>query len=155
MLYLSSYLGSYSILVTAGLGGVYIYSCYSYCGCCGVAGAAIRVAGGIAIRITCNTAVKIVSGIGGAASGINRGFCGDSCWAYCWWVGMSFIDLACCAGCLGAVGVRGDVSALKWDGAYADGAYSDGACLNGACPGKACTDGACTDGAYCGACCGA
>ena len=83
---------------------------------------------------------------------------------------MSFTDLAYCAGCLGAVGVRGDVSALKWDGACADGAcadgaYLDGACLNkacpggacidGACPGGACTDGACADGACCGACCGA
>ena len=68
---------------------------------------------------------------------------------------MSFTDLACCAGCLGAVGVRGDVSALEWDGACADGACSDGACLDGACPGGACTDGACADGACCGACCGA
>ena len=50
---------------------------------------------------------------------------------------MLFIDLACCAGCLGAVGVRGDVSALEWDGACADGACAD----------KACTDGACVDGA--------
>ena len=41
---------------------------------------------------------------------------------------MSFTDLACCAGCLGAVGVRGDVSALKWDGACADGACTDRAC---------------------------
>ena len=68
---------------------------------------------------------------------------------------MSFTDLACCAGCLGAVGVRGDVLALKWDGACADGAYSDGACLDGACPGGACTDGAYADGACCGAYCGA
>ena len=45
---------------------------------------------------------------------------------------MSFTDLACCAGCLGAVGVRGDVSALEWDGACADGACVDGACLDGA-----------------------
>ena len=69
---------------------------------------------------------------------------------------MSFTDLACYTGYLGVVGVRGDVSALKWDGACADGAYADGACsdkayLDRACPGRACTDGACVDGAYCGA----
>ena len=52
---------------------------------------------------------------------------------------MSFTDLACYAGCLDAVGVRGDVSALKWDGACVDGACADGACLDGAC-----TDGACS-----------
>ena len=46
---------------------------------------------------------------------------------------MSFTDLACCAGCLGAVGVRGDVSALEWDGACVDGACLDGACTDGAC----------------------
>jgi hypothetical protein len=56
---------------------------------------------------------------------------------------MSFTDLACCAGCLGAVGVRGDVSALKWDGACADGACTDGACADGAC-----VDGACLNRAY-------
>ena len=71
-----------------------------------------------------------------------------------------FIDLACCASCLGAVGVRGDILALKWDGtcadkAYTDGAYSDRAYLNRAYPGGACTDGAYADGAYCGAYCGA
>ena len=90
----------------------------SYCGCCGcyrVARAAIRVTSGAAIGITCGTAVKIASGIGGAASKI----------------GISFIDLAYYTSCLCAVGVRGDVSALKWDGA--------------------CTDEACADGAYCGA----
>jgi hypothetical protein len=47
----------------------------------------------------------------------------SSCRGYYWWVRISFIDLAYYAGCLGAVGVRGDVLALKWDGAYADGAY--------------------------------
>ena len=31
LLYLGLYLGPYSILVTAGSGGVYIYSYYSYC----------------------------------------------------------------------------------------------------------------------------
>ena len=43
---------------------------------------------------------------------------------------MSFTDLACCAGCLGAVGVRGDVLALKWDGACADRAYINGAYID-------------------------
>ena len=56
---------------------------------------------------------------------------------------MSFTDLACCAGCLGAVGVRGDVLVLKWDGAYAD-----RACADKACPDRAYTDGACIDRAY-------
>ena len=65
---------------------------------------------------------------------------------------MSFIDLACYTSCLGAVGVRGDISVLKWDGAYVDGAYADRACLNRAYTDRACTDGAytdraCTDGA--------
>ena len=55
---------------------------------------------------------------------------------------MSFTDLACCAGYLGAVGVRGNVLALKWYRACADGACVDGAYID-----KACTDGACTDGA--------
>ena len=50
---------------------------------------------------------------------------------------MSFTDLACYAGCLGAVGVRGDVSALEWDGV----------CTDGACIDKTCTDGAYVDGA--------
>ena len=134
LLYLGPCLGPCSTLVTAGSGGVYICSCCSCYSYCGVARAAIRVASGAAIRTTCSAAVGIASGIGGAASGIR----------------MSFTDLACCAGCLGAVGVRGDVSALKWDGACADracadGACSDGACLNKACPGRA----------YYGACCGA
>ena len=60
---------------------------------------------------------------------------------------MLFTDLAYCTSCLGAVGVRGDVSALKWDGAYVDGAYTDGACADGACADGAYIDGACTDGA--------
>ena len=85
LLYLGSYLGFCFILVTASLGGVYVYSCCSCYGCYGVAGAVIRVASGIAIRITYNTAVGIASGIseaaggiGGAASGISGGSCGDS-----------------------------------------------------------------------------
>ena len=79
LLYLSPCLGSYSILVTAGLGGVYIYSCCSCCGCCGVAGAAIKVVSSTAIRTTCSAAVGIASGIGKATSGIGGGSCGDSC----------------------------------------------------------------------------
>ena len=124
MLYLGSYLGSYSILVTAGSGGVYIYSCCSYYSCCRVAGAAIKVTGGAAIGTTYSTTVRIASGIGGAASEIK----------------MSFTDLAYYASCLGAVGVRGDVSALKWDGAYADRACADGACMDRAYADKACVD---------------
>ena len=68
------------------------------------------------IGTTCGTAVEIASGISGAAGGIR----------------MSFTDLAYYASCLGAVGVRGDVSALKWDGACADGACADGAYVDGA-----------------------
>ena len=82
----------------------------SCCSCCGVAGAAIKVAGGTAIGTTCGTAVKIAGGIGGAAGGI----------------GISFTDLACCTGYLGAVGVRGDILVLKWNGACADGACGTG-----------------------------
>ena len=83
LLYLGLCLGPYSILVTAGSGGV--------CSCCGcyscyrVAGAVIEVASSAAIGTTCGTAVRIASGIGGAASGIGRafcGYCGDSCRAY-------------------------------------------------------------------------
>ena len=62
LLYLGPCLGPYFILVTAGLGG----SCCSYCGCCGVAKAAIRVAGGAAIGTTCGAAVGIANGIGRA-----------------------------------------------------------------------------------------
>jgi uncharacterized protein YjbI with pentapeptide repeats len=63
-----------------------------------------------------------------------------------------FTNLACCTGCLGAVGVRGDVLAFKLNGAYADGAcldraYLDGACTDGACVDGAYADGACIDGA--------
>ena len=61
---------------------------------------------------------------------------------------MLFIDLTYYTGYLGAVGVRGDVSALKWDGACADGACADGAYLDEACLDRACLGGACTDGAY-------
>ena len=43
-------------------------SCY---GCCGVAGAAIKVASGAAIRTTCGAAV-------GIAGGISKAFCGVS-----------------------------------------------------------------------------
>ena len=54
-------------------------------------------------------------------------------------IGMSSIDLACCAGCLGTVGVRGDVLALKWDGVYVDGACVDGVYLNGVYIDRACS----------------
>ena len=97
-------------------------SCYSCCGCCRVVEAAIKVTSGVAIGTTYSTAVKIASGIGGVSNGIK----------------ISFIDLACCTGCLGTVGVRGDVLALKQDRACADGAYVDGAY----------TDKAYTDKAY-------
>ena len=42
-------------------------SCCSYYGCYRVAGAAIRVTSGTVIETTCSIAVKIASGIGGAA----------------------------------------------------------------------------------------
>ena len=61
---------------------------------------------------------------------------------------MLFIDLVYYTGCLSTVGVRGDISALKWDGAYADRACTDGACADGACVDGVCLDKACTDGAY-------
>ena len=67
----------------------------------------------------------------GYYGGYYRDYCGGS-YRGCQWVGISFTDLAYYAGCLGAVGVRGDVSALKWDGAYADKAYADGAYKDGA-----------------------
>ena len=51
---------------------------------------------------------------------------------------MLFTDLACCGGCLSAVGVRKNILALKWDRAYADKAYPDGVY----------TDGVYIDGAY-------
>ena len=77
-MYLGPYLGPYSILVTAGLGGIYIYSYCSYYGCYRVVKAVIKITSGTAIRITCNIAVKIASGIGEVANKISRGFCGDS-----------------------------------------------------------------------------
>ena len=46
-------------------------------------GAAIKVAGGIAIRTTCGTAVGIVNGISRAAGGIGEAFCRASCGASC------------------------------------------------------------------------
>ena len=164
LLYLGFCLGPYFILGTASSGGVYMCSCCNYCG---VAGAAIRVASSAVIRTTYSAAVGIAGGIsgavyGGSCGGSCGGSRGDSCRGCCWWVGILFTDLACCAGCLGAVGVREYVLALKWDGACADGACADracadgacadgactdGACLDGACPGRACTDGACADGA--------
>jgi hypothetical protein len=55
----------------ASLGSICRYSCYGYYR---VAGAAIRVAGGAAIGITCGTVV-------GIASGISGGFCGAYCGA--------------------------------------------------------------------------
>ena len=74
LLYLGPYLGLYSILVTAGLGGVCIYSCYySYYR---VAGAAIKVTSNIAIRTTCSIAVKI-------ASRISKAFYRCCCRCYC------------------------------------------------------------------------
>ena len=45
-----------------------------------------------------------------------RGYCGDYCKDYYgdyWWVRVLFTDLAYYAGCPGAVGVRGDILALK------------------------------------------
>ena len=65
LLYLGSYLGPYSILVTAGSGGVCIYSYCSYYGCCGVVKAAIGVASGVVIGTTYSTAVEIAGGISG------------------------------------------------------------------------------------------
>ena len=73
-MYLGFYLGLCFILVIAGLGGVYIYSCCGCCNCCRVAGAAIKVTGGAAIGITYSTAVKIAGGISGTANGISRAF---------------------------------------------------------------------------------
>ena len=60
----------------AGLGSIYIYSCCSYYSCCGVVGAAIKIANSTAIRTTCSTAV-------GIASGINKAFYGASYKASC------------------------------------------------------------------------
>ena len=89
LLYLSPCLGFCSILVTASSGGVYVcgcYSCYSYCGCCKVAGAAIGVTSGAAIRTTYGVAVGIAGRIGGGSYGhyyrrYYRDFYRDSCGA--------------------------------------------------------------------------
>ena len=121
LLYLGPCLGPCFILVTAGSGGVCVYSCCSCCSCCGVAEAVIRVAGGTAIGVaggavirvatgavigtTSGAAVGIASGIGRAAGGIGGGSY-RACWR----------DGACA------------------DGACADGACADGACVDGACP---------------------
>ena len=83
LLYLGPYLGPCSILVTASLSSVYIYSCCSCCGCCRVVGAAIKVTGGAVIGTTYSVAVGIASKIGGVAGGISGGSCGDSCRGYC------------------------------------------------------------------------
>jgi hypothetical protein len=48
---------------------------------------------------------------GGCCGGCCRDCCGD-----CWWVRVLFIDLACCAGCPGIVGVRGDILVLELNG---------------------------------------
>ena len=94
LLYLGPCLGPYSILVTAGSGGVYVYSCCSCYGCCGVAGAAIGVASSAVIRTTCGAAVGIVSRISRAASGISGAVCGGSCG------GFSRSSYGyCCGGC--------------------------------------------------------
>ena len=56
----------------------------------------------------------------GCCGGCYGNCCGDCCGDYCGgscggcrWVRILFVDLACCAGYLGALGVRGDVLALK------------------------------------------
>ena len=72
LLYLGPCLSPYSILVTAGSGGVCVYSCYSCCGCYRVAKAAIRVASSTAIRTTYGAAVGIASGISKAVSRIGE-----------------------------------------------------------------------------------
>ena len=61
---------------------------------------------------------------------------------------MSFTDLAYYVGCLGTVRVRGDILALKQNGAYTDKAYLDGTYTDGACIDKAYIDRACIDKAY-------
>ena len=75
LLYLGPCLGPCFILVTANSGGVCVCSCCGCCGCYGVAGAVIGVAGSTVIGTTCGAAVKIASGIGGAAGGISGGSC--------------------------------------------------------------------------------
>ena len=78
MLYLGPCLSPYFTLVTAGSGGVCVYSCCSYYSCYGVVGAVIKIASGAVIRTTYSTAVKIASGIGKAASKISGGSYRDS-----------------------------------------------------------------------------
>ena len=73
LLYLGPYLGPYSILVTAGLGGVYIYNCCIHCGCYRVTGAAIKVASSTVIGTTYGAAVRIADGINRA---FYKAFCG-------------------------------------------------------------------------------
>ena len=80
MLYLSPCLGPCSILVTAGLGGVYMCSCCSYCrGSC---------KGCYSILSTASSAIGTTGGAAvGIASGISRGsykdFCECCCRHYC------------------------------------------------------------------------
>ena len=76
MLYLGFCLSPYSILVTAGLGGVYIYSYCSYCKGSYRGYYFILSTAGSAIGITSSAAVKITSRI-------SRGFYGDSYRYYC------------------------------------------------------------------------
>ena len=77
LLYLGLCLSPYSILVTAGSGGVCVYSCCSCCGCYKVAGAAIKIASGAAIGTTYSIAVKIAGGIsGGSYRRYYRCYCG-------------------------------------------------------------------------------
>ena len=106
LLYLGFCLGFCFILVTASSGGVCVCSCCGCHSCCKVAGAVIEVAGGAAIRTTCNAAVGIAGGIGGAFCGASCGAfcCGASCWA-CWrdgvcinraCAGRACLDRACC-----------------------------------------------------------
>ena len=80
LLYLGPYLGLYSILVTASLGGVCMCSCYSCYSYYRVAGAAIRVTGSAAIRITYSTAVKTANKISGCSC---RYCCGYYCRRFC------------------------------------------------------------------------
>ena len=75
MLYLGLYLSPYSILVTASLGGVYIYSYYSRCGdSCGNYYSTLSTAGS-AIGTTSGAVVKI-------ASEISKDSYKDSCGHY-------------------------------------------------------------------------
>ena len=115
---------------------LYLGPCLGLCSMLITAGS-----GGVCVCSCCGSC-------GGSCGGFCGGSCGDSCRGCYWWVGILFIDLACCAGCLGAVGVRGDVSALEWDGACADGACPGGACIDGAYVGGACADGAYIDRDY-------